>query len=167
MNRWAEQARRLWQARTRREQWMLGGLAAVVATFILFYGVLTPLNRLAAAAEERRAAADAALLRTRSLAAALARTTGAAPADPAEVVRKSAAAAGLRIAREQPAADGRFTVWLEGVPSTSLFGWLASFPAERGLSVGAFEAHRLPAGVIDVHVVFIPAPDQHRGGDPR
>jgi type II secretory pathway component PulM len=136
---------------------MLGGLAVLLTGFILWFGLVAPLGRLAAAAEERRAEAAAALIQTRSLAAAVSLATGAAPADPANVVRRSAAAAGLHIAREQSAADGRFSVWLDGVPSTSLFTWLASFQAGRGLSVETFEAHRGEAGGIDARVVFVPA----------
>jgi general secretion pathway protein M len=128
-----------WQARTRREQILLGVMGAALLAFVLWFGVQRPIAQAKAAAAERydRALADRAVVETAAARiVALRRGPGGdvkrVPA--AEAVNASAAAAGLTLTRVEPEADGGVQAAVGGVAPAQLFGWLAALQRDYGVT---------------------------------
>lgn len=159
MNRLGEQLADAWAARTERERWMLIGLGVVIGALAFWYGLATPLNRAAEAAERRHLTAADQLAQSRSLAREVAmaeqmRGGARQSGPPSATVRQAAAAAGVTLSREQPQGDGTLGVWTEPASAKAVFGWLTMLQREHGVGVRSFEAHRGQAGAIEVRVVF-------------
>lgn len=148
-----------WEGRTRRERILLGIMAGLLAAVIAWYGVIAPIGAWRADAADRRAEASAAL---QSVEADLARLNAAAtdaPAGTGEPIEplliRTAEAAGVNIDRQQPEADGAQTVWLQAVPSQTVFGWIAQLEQDHGVSVSNITALKSPTGSgLDVQVSF-------------
>lgn len=142
-----EQVTFWWNGRTARERIMLAILAAVLALAVGWYGVIAPLGAWAGAAETRRAEAAHALARAEAAAAALAARKPAAPGALARAVDASAQAAGVAIARRREDADGRLTVWIDGVEPRLLMQWLMLLRQGHGVGVAAMTASKGEAGL--------------------
>jgi general secretion pathway protein M len=159
MSVWSLRLTDWWRGLSDRERWMVGGLGAIVAALVLWYGLLTPLNRLAAAAEARQTEAATALRQVQALSEAIGRIermrAGGRPGPVGEHIRAAAGATGVAIAREQPAADGGMSVWTEPVAAKSLFAWLSALQREYGVGLSALEIHRAEEpGLLEVRAAF-------------
>ncbi|HYG25315.1 MAG TPA: type II secretion system protein GspM [Caulobacteraceae bacterium] len=138
-----------WAGRTVREQWMLRGLAAVLAAVVAWYGVLTPLQAWRAAAAERRQEAARELAEVNAGIQALrqSKPSAAGGQDVSAVVESSAASAGIVISRRREAEDARLTVWIDAVPSRTLMQWLLLLRQSHGVAVSELAASTTEGGL--------------------
>lgn len=128
-----------WQARTRREQILLGVMGAALLVFVLWFGVQRPIAQGKAAAAERyeRALTDRTVVEAaaRRISALRREAGGEVKRIPvAEAVNASAAAASLTLASVAPEADGGVQAKVGGVAPGQLFGWLASLQRDYGVT---------------------------------
>lgn len=135
-----------WQARTRREQILLGGMAAVAAIWLLAAYVVLPL-------QAKRAQALADIRTFEALSARLRKTAplppgSAAPGGPpATILAGSAAQYGIAPA---VVADGSgFRVTVTDVAYDALIRWIVAFEQSSNLRVVRMRLERRPAaGVV-------------------
>ena len=134
----------LWQARSRREQWLLGGLAAILALYVLVAMVILPVQRARA-----RALSD---IRTyEGLSARLrgAGPLGQAPAQPqasgspAAILSASAARFGV-VPVVAEGGDG-LRVTVADAPYESLLRWIAEVEQTSRLRVVRLRLDRRPS----------------------
>lgn len=145
-----------WNGRTARERLMLGGLGAVLAALLFWYGAYAPLTRLAQSAEDRRLAATQELVQVKAYAAASRPRAAAGDAGAlSQAARTLAGETGVTLLREEAQA-GALAVWTEPVQAKALFAWLARLSA-GGVGVRQFEAHQGEGGQIDARVVLVGA----------
>lgn len=128
-----------WQARDRREQWMLGAMFAMLGAFVLWYGVVTQLQRARATAQAHydRAANDliAVEANVREIEALLLRQPARPHGDAfARTVLDSAKAAGVPVSRQRTDIDGALTVGIDAVQASALFGWLDELRRQHGIA---------------------------------
>lgn len=153
-----DRLRTAWEARSRREQVMLGVMALAILLVVGWYGVLAPLNGAVQGSEARLAkAAD----RFAQLDAAA--RTGGLPVTSGQplqtVVEASATAAGLTIDRRREEADGRLTVWLTGADPGLMMSWLTSLARGQGVAVSEMTASRTDGGALEAQITLArPAP---------
>ena len=136
-----------WQAREPRERAMLAVMAALLAAFAWWYGLLWPLRALrddAAARHDRAAAALHAV--GAGLEALPAAAAAPAPAAGPEALQHRVLAsvreAGLAPSRQRTAADGAFILEFERVESPALFAWLGRLALDEGLAPSTLRAER-------------------------
>jgi general secretion pathway protein M len=148
-----DRLRSAWDARSRREQIMLGVMAAVVVLVFGWFAVLAPLNGAVAGSETRlRKAADRfAQLDAAAKAGGLPVTSGQ-PLN--AVVDASAQAAGLTIDRRREEADGRLTVWLTGADPGLMMTWLTSLARAQGIAVSEMTASRTDGGLLEAQITL-------------
>ncbi|TYT25374.1 type II secretion system protein M [Luteimonas viscosa] len=137
-----------WHGREPRERMMLAVMAAMLAAFAWWYGLLWPLRSLREDAGVRYDHATVALRGVEAEVAALtAAGTGTAPAASTggEALQRrvldSARDAGLAPSRQRTAADGAFVLEFERVASPALFGWLGRL-ARDGLAPSSLRVAR-------------------------
>lgn len=128
-----------WQARDRRERWMLGVMSAMLGAFVLWYGIVTPLRhaKTAAQAHYDRAAIDliAVEANARAIKALLERQPVRPDGDAfASTVLDSAKAAAVPISHQRTDADGVLTVGIDAVQASALFGWLDALRRQHGIA---------------------------------
>jgi general secretion pathway protein M len=146
MNRVVARLQQAWDARTRREQRMLAGMALLAAAVVLWLGVVRPLNDWRDAAARDRAQVEAGLVEVRAALNRLGPVAGGEPrgADVQglePVLRESAAAAGLELTTGMD-PSGRLGFRIASAPSAAVFGWLAALETAHGLqpvSLGVVE----------------------------
>lgn len=139
-----------WAGRTDRERWLLGGLGAVMAALVAWYGVWTPLQAWSRDAQDRLALAASGVAEAEAAAQEISRfrqMRGGRTGPAAAAVSRSAATAGLVLAKNEPAPDGGLTVWIEAAPPKVLFAWLASVRSDLGLGVRSLETQAGEGGV--------------------
>jgi general secretion pathway protein M len=124
-----------WRARARRERIALAALAAALALFFGWYGLVAPLHSWRAAAAERRADAALALARVEADLAEIAalRRTRAAAAELEPLLLDSAREAGIAVSRQRRDDAGNRVVGIDAVDAPALFAWLDLLRAEHGL----------------------------------
>jgi general secretion pathway protein M len=147
-----------WTTRTERERWMLIGLGALLAALLFWYGLLQPLERLAADAQDHQAEAAAALSEAETLKAGIdAAEAGlgrASAAQVAEIARATATQAQIGLAREEAGTEGALELWTEPVTAKALFAWLADLQ-QKGVGVRTLETHRGEEGLIDARLALV------------
>jgi len=142
-----------WSGLSRREQWMVGGLAVVLGGLVLVYGVIKPLQ-----AARADAIADIRTYETLSarIRAAGTLTSAKAPrrqGPPAQVASSSAATFGFAVAPE--AIPGGVRVAVADASYDSLMAWLADLAATSDLRVRRVSIQRRPtAGRVSASVDF-------------
>ncbi|GAB3345100.1 type II secretion system protein GspM [Marilutibacter aestuarii] len=140
--------RRWWAARDRREQWLVGTMCLMLATFAYAYGVLLPLNALGREASARydRAAAD--VLRVREQAGALRAMRQSASTRPLDLatVRETLGDAGLADATHRLDGD-EVEIELQDVEAAALFAWLERLRLAHSAAPTTLHVERRPAGV--------------------
>ncbi len=149
-----------WNGRSQREQVLLGVLGALVAGFLLWFGVAAPLQAMASSARDHlaRARADEALVDAVVAQAAaqgqsrVAASTGG-PVD--GVVAETAAVAGLQVVRVE-AAEGGVQAVVSG-PSTSVLPWLAFLAREQGVAARHLTLVKGEDGLLDLDATFVRA----------
>ncbi len=150
MNQMFETAAQWWAGREERERRLLMALGALVAGLVAWYGVWSPLQAMAKAAETRHAEAAAALVQAESAAREIAqaqRMRGGRGAATVQALTQSAAAAGVRLLRTEPVAGGGLSLWTEPAEPKALFGWLTGLQRELGAGVRVVEAQKEGDGV--------------------
>ncbi|GGK09797.1 type II secretion system protein GspM [Luteimonas terricola] len=136
-----------WRGREPRERAMLAVMAALLAAFAWWYGLMWPLRAMRDGAEARHDRAAVALQAVQADVAALA-TAGATPPAAAtgealqRVVLDSLREAGLAPGRQRTAADGAFVLEFERVASPALFGWLGHLADDGGLAPSSLRVER-------------------------
>lgn len=137
----------IWEARSTREQWMLGVMLALIAGVILWLGLIRP---LAAARDDSAEALRAATDRNASIRAsvkalkalpALPTTGPAAPLD--QIIGQSAGEAGLTLERAQAQGDGRIDIAIASIRPVALLSWIAALEAQ-GIRIETIRAQ--PSG---------------------
>lgn len=136
-----------WQGRAPRERAMLALMAAMLAAFAWWYGLLWPLRVLRDDAGAHYDRAALALQAAEAEAAALAGTgrTAGAPARGDALQRdllERARAAGLVPSRQRTAADGTFVLEFERIPAPALFGWLGGLADRDALAPASLRVER-------------------------
>lgn len=138
---------RWWQGREPRERAMLAIMAAMLAAFAWWYGLLSPLRALRGQAEARHAHAVATLHAADAAAAALAAsaaTTALPPGGEAlqRLLLDSTREAGLAPSRQRTAPDGSIVLEFERVASPALFGWLGGLVDTHGIAPASLGVER-------------------------
>ncbi len=148
-----------WTTRSRREQIMLGVMAALLLGFLLWFGVATPLRTAAqdASAHLTRALGDEAVVD--SAVAEIARLGEAAPPPPSagpldRLVADTAAEAGLRVIRIEAVADGGVQAVVSG-PSTQVLPWIARLQSEHAIAARHLTLLKGDVGQLDVDATFV------------
>jgi len=149
-----------WNGRSRREQVLLAVMGALVAGFVLWFGVAAPLRTAAASARDHlaQARADEALV---DAVAAQVAAQGQAPPAPSgggpleQIVTDTAAVAGLQVVRVEEAEAGVQAV-VSG-PSTAILPWLAFLAREQGVTARHLTLVKGEAGALDLDATFVRA----------
>ncbi|MGX6646599.1 type II secretion system protein GspM [Maricaulaceae bacterium MS644] len=151
-------ARAAWADREAREQFLLAGLAALLAALVLWYAVLAP--ALSWRAEARRAH-DAAVADYETVLAGVARYQELASEAQAvgggtplrTLVGASATARELPISRVQPLDAGALGVWFDAAPADRLMAWLADLSREDGVVVERASFDREGDNVVRAQII--------------
>lgn len=158
MNPLFSQARAWFEARTRREQVLLGVMIAMLLATVAWFGLVSPIRAWRADAAERRLEAAEALASIQGDVArinAAARTAPTGSGEPMEpLLIRTAEQAGLSLSRQQAESDGAQTAWLEGAPPQAVFGWIATLEQAHGVTVSNLTALKAANGGLDVQVSF-------------
>ena len=136
-----------WRGRAPRERAMLAVMAALLAAFAWWYGLLWPLRAAHEAAAARHARAVAALQVVEAELAALAAPGGGSgPGDTAGALQHRVLAslrdAGLSPSRQRTAADGALVLEFDRVGSAELFDWLGRLALDHGLAPSSLRVER-------------------------
>ncbi|WP_066684062.1 type II secretion system protein M [Caulobacter sp. CCH9-E1] len=145
-----------WASRTARERGLLSIMAAMLVVVIGWYGVASPLARLAADARERleRVSQQQAML---AVAARSVPKRVATQESTQAIVEASAAKAGIAIARRRQDAEGRFTIWVTAIDARQLLPWTVGLERSGSITVVEFTASRLDGGLIEAEITFAKA----------
>lgn len=147
----------LWAARTPRERWLLGTMAALFALVLVWLLILRPLGDMLSAAKERHGNAVAALAEARDQAAAISaleRQKPAAIQGPIDqAVAAAASEAGFKLSQLQPEGPGRVSIAIGTARPQALFGWIAGLEAQ-GYVVESMNASSNPDRTLAAQVVL-------------
>lgn len=145
-----------WASRTPRERGLLSIMTAMLVVIIGWYGVASPLARLA---EDARARLEHVNQQQALLAAAaMSAPQRVATQESAQaIVEASAAKAGITIARRRQDAQGRFTVWVTAIDARQLLPWTVGLERSGSITVVEFTASRLDGGLIEAEITFAKA----------
>lgn len=136
-------AREWWQARSPREQILLGILALLALAALLLIAVVRPLE-----AARARAAAD---IRTYDMLAMRLRAAGPGLAvgmhrgPPAQIVAQIAAASGLTVQRVEP-ENGKLRVVFADAPFEAVLRWVSDVERTSTLRIGEAQIERSAQG---------------------
>ena len=136
-----------WHARVPRERWMLATMCAAIAAFVIWYGVLAPLQSARDRTAGRHASAIRALAEVESSLALVATAKDDRPAAPPAdrfrtTIVNSAGAAGIGLDREEPSADGGLEIGVDAVSANALFAWLGALRLDHGIAPVAVDVER-------------------------
>lgn len=149
-----------WNARSPREQWMLGVMFALLAVVILWFGLILPLDSAQRSARdglrqatERNASIRGKVKLLRSLPKGPGATVSAVAID--QFVGQSAGEVGLTLDRAQAQGANRMEIAVASVRPVALFSWLAALEAQ-GVRVETMSARPSPtAGSVSVQAVLV------------
>jgi general secretion pathway protein M len=150
----------LWAERSRREQWMLGVMFALLGAVLLWFGLAVPLDRAQRDARlalneatDRNAAIRAAVKQLKTLPRDAGRAGGSGPID--QLVGQGAGEAGLTLERAQAQGQDRMEIAIATVRPVALLSWLAQLEAQ-GVRVETMSARPSPtAGSVSVQAVLV------------
>ncbi|MEJ7926644.1 type II secretion system protein GspM [Sphingobium sp. AN641] len=149
-----------WMARSRREQWLLGVMFALLGAVILWFGVAAPVDRARhdaraamAQAADRNAAIRAKVKALKTLPASSGATADAMPLD--QYVGQSAAEAGLTLERAQAQGADRMDIAIASVRPMSFFAWATQLE-QQGVRIETMSARpSATAGSVSVQAVMV------------
>lgn len=149
-----------WNARSPREQWMLGIMFALLAVVILWFGLILPLDSAQRSARdglrqatERNASIRSKVKLLRSLPKGPGATVSAVAID--QFVGQSAGEVGLTLDRAQAQGANRMEIAVASVRPVALFSWLAALEAQ-GVRVETMSARpSSTAGSVSVQAVLV------------
>jgi len=139
---WRQRGTDWWGDRSRREQALLGVLAAIALTMLLLVAVVRPLQ-----AAQARAVAE---IRTYDMLAMRLRAAGPGLASsrhgpPAQIVAQTAAISGLTVQRVEP-EGGRLRVVFADAPFDAVLRWVAELERSSRLRIGEAQIERSSLG---------------------
>lgn len=145
-------------ARQRRERIMLGTMFAMLAAFMLWYGLVTPIRWIGEVARQHydEAANTAVTVQAdlRQLALMRERRPNAPHAEQAvAMILSTADTAGVAINRQHVDDDGVMHVGIDVIETTALLGWLDQMQRSHGLSPQTLEIGKRN-GALRVDVAF-------------
>lgn len=148
-----------WQGRTGREQALVAGLAAVMATLLLWYVIASPVLAWQA---EGRARYEQAAERYLRLSAGLAQLSGEGAAQQVAtrdrpvrtITGERAVAHGLVISRVLPDGDDQLNVWLEAAAADSFTDWLTDLDRNHAIRVVRLTADRRGDRLVSAQIVL-------------
>lgn len=140
-----------WRGREPRERAMLTVMAALIAAFAWWYGLLWPLRAMREGAAARHASAVADLHQVEAEVAVLAGSGGPSPPVGGDALQRrildSVREAGLSPSRRRSAADGAFVLDFERVAAPALHGWLGQLAGRDGIAPSALHVERADGGL--------------------
>ena len=122
-----------WDGREPRERVLLSVLGAIVAIFIVIFGMILPL-------QSARANADASLNRAQADLVAVSRlsstdaTTTRLPFD-RSVLIQIANGADIKLTRVQPGSDGTLSVWIDDAQTQRLYGFFETLLSDYAVGL--------------------------------
>ena len=155
-----DRMKRAWAGRSRREQWMLGVMFALLGATFLWFGLVVPIDRAQHAS--RQAMLDAAD-RNAAMRAAAAQLKSLPPTPPGsgaagsidQFVGQSAGEAGLTLERAQAQGSDRMEIAIASVRPVALFSWIAALE-QQGVRIETMSARPGPtAGSLSVQAVMV------------
>lgn len=128
-----------WRMRDRRERIMLGTMFAMLAAFVFWYGMLTPLRWLGAEARQHYDLAASATMAIESDLQAIATLRQQRPLVPTgeqftRTVLAAAEQAQVSISRQRGDETGVLTVGIDAVDAEALFAWLDALRRDHGIA---------------------------------
>ncbi|MBY6019465.1 type II secretion system protein GspM [Ferrimonas balearica] len=143
MNKYWQQAQQWWSDRTDQEQRLLTLLAPVLVIGLFYWLVWSPISNGLDQAERAVQAERVALGQIKDNAnryISLQRGSGQRPGggNLNQIASRTAAQAGLTIARMQPQGD-KLQLWLEDTQFETLMGWLTELQQRQGVAVEALD----------------------------
>lgn len=138
-----------WQARSRREQWLLAVMLALLAGLLLWLGLFRPLALAQARAVDRLATASSGLAEVQALAPLL-RGAGTPANRPAALARLEARlkASGVTSERLELAPDGQVSLSIAAIRGQPLLALVAALEGQDGLVVTRLTARRNDDGSV-------------------
>ncbi len=154
-----DSARDWWGARDRRERTMLTVMAAAIAAFVAWYGVVTPLQALRERARSGHDRSALQLSRVQAMAAALAADRPEAAGTPpsAQMLLDAARAAGIEVSRHGAGPGEGLVIEIDATSAGALFDWLDGLRARHSLAPSALNI-AADGGRLRVRAVFGSAP---------
>ncbi|SHI20593.1 type II secretion system protein M [Ferrimonas marina] len=139
MNAYLEQAQAWWRERTEQERRYMTIAGPLLVVAIFYWGIWTPLSTAVENAEravqaERNNLNQMKLDAGRVLALQGGQGGPSSSGSLSQLASRSAATAGLRIARMQPQGD-KLQLWVEDAQFETLLGWLAELTQQQGILV--------------------------------
>lgn len=139
--------RNWWRGREPRERAMLATMAAMLAAFAWWYGLLGPLRALRESAAGRYDHAVSALHAVEAELAALPPgMTAGGPVPSGDALERllldSARDAGLSPGRRRATAGGGVVIGFDRVHSAALFGWLGRLADAHGIAPSSLQVER-------------------------
>lgn len=135
-----------WRDRSRREQWLLGVMAALLVVTIVWLGVLGPLTSARDAAAARHDTAVRALGDVEAMTVQIRRAERTASPTISvplvELVGQRAREAGLTTQRIDSSGDGRVTMRVDVVRPAPLLRWLGDLKTRDGITTESLMAVR-------------------------
>ena len=122
-----------WDGREPRERVLLSVLGAIVAIFIVIFGLILPL-------QSARANADASLNRAQADLVAVSRlsssdaTTTRLPFD-RSVLIQNVNGADIKLTRVQPGSDGTLSVWIDDAQTQRLYGFFETLLSDYAVGL--------------------------------
>src|SRR5690606_37845967 len=140
-----------WRGREPRERAMLAVMAALIAAFAWWYGLLWPLRAMREGAAARHASAVADLHQVEAEVAVLAGSGGPSPPVGGDALQRRildiVREAGLSPSRPRGAAAGAFGPAFERVAAPALRGWLGPLAGAEGIAPSALSVERAGGGL--------------------
>jgi general secretion pathway protein M len=136
-------ARDWWQARSSREQMLLGALALLALAALLLIAVVRPLEAARARAAGDIRTYDMLAMRLRAAGPGL--TAGVHRGPPAQIVSQTAAANGLTVQRVEP-ENGKLRVVFADAPFEAVLRWVAEIERTSALRISEVQIERSAQG---------------------
>ena len=147
-----------WRGRSRREQLLLAGMAALFALIVGWLGIVRPLAAARTGAADRLELAQSdlaevkALTRTIRIAEARAPVANAAPT--IEIIRQRVADAGLTADNLAGGDDGRVTLRVAAVKPAALLRWIADLEARDAIRLDRLSVTRNGDATVAAELAF-------------
>lgn len=142
-----------WRARSRRERILIGAMVLLLTAVTGWFGLYSPLERIARDAAARRDLASARLAQVEAASQVVSGGPAGETADLAALVAASAAQAGLTLSRQDANSGRTVTVVLEAADPRSFFAWTEAL-ADEGVAVFNFTAVSAGEGTARLEAVL-------------
>jgi type II secretory pathway component PulM len=144
-----------WQARSSRERALLALLAAISVTLVVWYGIASPLQRMAAQSEQHRTRASQLWIEVETARGALSKVTIPSDDELSDVLMLSAAEAGFVLDRHRLETAREIAIWGRATDPADLFTWISMLNRNHGLIVANVTAARDESGGLRVEALLV------------